>query len=81
ATIAPAHAIIEVLDGIRGAAAGPIPVSIALDGEYGIQGVVVGVPCLLGPSGVIEVIEMDLAPDELTRLRAAADSVRDRSGV
>jgi malate dehydrogenase len=81
ATIAPAHAIIEVLDGIRGATAGPIPVSVLLDGEYGIEGVVVGVPCLLGRRGVIEVVELDLAPDELARLRAAADSVRDRSGV
>lgn len=81
ATIAPAHAIIDVLDGIRGASAGPIPVSIALDGEYGIEGVVVGVPCLLGRSGVIEVVEMDLAPDELSRLRAAADSVRGRADV
>jgi malate dehydrogenase len=81
ATIAPAHAIIEVLDGIRGATAGPIPVSVLLDGEYGIEGVVVGVPCLLGRRGVIEVVELDLAPDELARLRAAADSVRGRSGV
>lgn len=81
ATIAPAHAIVEVLDGIRGASAGAIPVSIALDGEYGIEGVVVGVPCLLGLAGVIEVVEMDLAPDELAGLRAAAESVRKRSGV
>ena len=81
ATIAPAHAILEVLDGIRGAQAGPIPVSVRLEGEYGIEGVVVGVPAVLGRSGVIEVVEFDLAPDELAALRAAAEAVRDRLDV
>jgi malate dehydrogenase len=81
ATIAPAHAILEVLDGIRGARAGPIPVSVRLEGEYGIEGVVVGVPAILGRSGLIEVVELDLAPEELTALRAAAEAVRDRLDV
>jgi malate dehydrogenase len=81
ATIAPAHAILEVLDGIRGARAGPIPVSARLEGEYGIEGVVVGVPAILGRSGLIEVVELDLAPEESTALRAAAEAVRDRLDV
>ena len=81
ATIAPAHAILEVLDGLRGARAGPIPVSVRLEGEYGIEGVVVGVPAMLGRSGLIEVVEMDLAPEELTALQASAEAVRDRMDV
>ena len=81
ATIAPAHAILEVLEGIRGALAGPIPVSVRLEGEYGIEGVVVGVPAILGRSGMIEVVELDLAPDELAALRSAAEAVRDRLDV
>ena len=76
ATIAPAHAILEVLDGIRGARAGPIPVSVRLEGEYGIEGVVVGVPAVLGRSGVIEVVELNLAQEELAALRASAEAVR-----
>ena len=81
ATIAPAHAILEVLDGIRGALAGPIPVSVRLEGEYGIEGVVVGVPAMLGRSGVIEVVELDLTDEELAALRASAEAVRNRLNV
>ena len=81
ATIAPAHAILEVLDGIRGALAGPIPVSVRLEGEYGIEGVVVGVPAVLGRSGVIDVVELDLTQEELGSLRASAEAVRDRLNV
>lgn len=81
ATIAPAHAILEVLDGIRGALAGPIPVSVRLEGEYGIEGVVVGVPAVLGRSGVIDVVELDLTQEELGSLQASAEAVRDRLNV
>jgi malate dehydrogenase len=81
ATIAPAHAIIEVLDGIRGARAGPLPVSVRLEGEYGIDGAVVGVPVVLGRSGVIEVVELQLSGEELAALRRSARAVRSRLNV
>lgn len=81
ATIAPAHAILEVLDGIRGARVGPIPVSVRLEGEYGIDGVVVGVPVVLGRSGMIEVVEMKLSNVELAALQASARAVRRRLDV
>ena len=81
ATIAPAHAIIEVLDGIRGARAGPIPVSVRLEGEYGVDGTVVGVPVVLGRSGVIEVVELQLSGEELAALRRSAQAVRSRLNV
>ncbi|MGA7272105.1 MAG: malate dehydrogenase, partial [Acidimicrobiia bacterium] len=42
ATLAPAHAVLEVLDALRGARAGALPVSVVLEGEYGIEGVVLG---------------------------------------
>jgi malate dehydrogenase len=69
---------VEVLDALRGARAGAIPVSVVLDGEYGIEGGVVGVPCLLGRSGVIEIVELPLPDHELAALRAAAAAVRAR---
>lgn len=79
ATLAPAHAVLEMLDALRGARAGAIPVSVVLEGEYGIEGVVVGVPCLLGPSGLQEVVELPLPDDELEALRGAARAVADRA--
>lgn len=78
ATLAPAHATLEVLDALRRARAGAIPVSVMLQGEYGIEGVVVGVPCLLGPTGVVEIVELALSPTELAALRAAAAAVAAR---
>jgi malate dehydrogenase len=80
ATIAPAHASMELLDHIRGARAGSVPVSVFLDGEYGISDTVVGVPCKLGLSGVVEIVEYNLPNYELQALRVAADAVKARLG-
>ncbi len=52
------------------------PVSAWVDGPYGIEGVYVGVPAKIGREGVHEVVELDLAPEELAALRTAAAAVR-----
>jgi malate dehydrogenase len=46
-----------------------------LTGQYGIDGVSVGVPLLLGPAGVRDVLEWDLADQELAALRDAASKI------
>ncbi|MEM9581279.1 MAG: malate dehydrogenase [Pseudomonadota bacterium] len=81
ATIAPAHASIELIDHIRGARTGTVPVSVMLEGEYGVNGVVLGVPAHLGQGGLIEVAELPLTPDESTALQSAADAIRTRLGL
>ena len=78
ATLAPAHAVCEVLDALRGARPGALPVSVMLAGEYGIHGAVLGVPCLLGQSGLQEIIELPLSAEEQLQLEAAARSVAAR---
>jgi malate dehydrogenase len=78
ATLAPAHATMEVMDHIRGARLGPVPVSVMLQGEYGIEGVVLGVPVNLGRTGLLSVEELRLTDDELRAVRAAAEAVRTR---
>jgi malate dehydrogenase len=80
AIYAPAHATVELLDAIRGARAGPLPVSAMLEGEYGIDGVFLGVPAVLGREGVVEVVEQRLAAAELEGLRGAAAAIRGRLG-
>ena len=78
AVIAPAHSSVEVIDHIRGARAGTVPVSVMLEGEYGIDGVVLGVPCHLGVTGLVAVEEMSLTEDESAALHAAAEAIRER---
>ena len=80
ATIAPAHSTLELIDRIRGAATGPVPVSVMLRGEYGINGVVLGVMAHLGHKGLVEVDEIKLTAGETESLHAAAEAIRNRIG-
>jgi malate/lactate dehydrogenase len=52
------------------------PVSLVLDGEYGISNAAMGVPVTLGRSGALEVQEWHLSPEDLAALRASATVVR-----
>ena len=81
ATVAPAHASIELIDHIRGAVTGPVPVSVMLEGEFGIEGVVLGVPAHLGAGGLVAVENMRLTDSETAALHAAADAIRTRLGL
>ena len=58
-----------------------MPAAVLADGSYGIRDVCVGLPARLGRGGVREIVELPLAPDELTALRAAADRIRERLGA
>ena len=78
ATIAPALSTIEVIDHIRGARGGAVPVSVKLEGEYGIRDVVLGVPCHLGASGLLGIDELALTRNELAALQRAAAAIAER---
>lgn len=78
ATIAPALSTIEVIEHIRGARAGTVPVSVKLEGEYGIRDVVLGVPCHLGGSGLLAIDELTLTEPELAALKSAAAAIAER---
>lgn len=78
ATLAPAYATIELIDHVRGARTGAVPASVMLRGEFGIDGVVLGVPCQLGSRGLVAVDELTLAESELEALTRAAEAVRAR---
>jgi malate dehydrogenase len=53
-----------------------MPVCAWVDGEYGINGVYLGVEAEIGREGVRKVVEGDLSDSELAGLRAAAEAVR-----
>jgi malate dehydrogenase len=51
--------------------------SVVLAGEYGISGVSLSVPVSLGPGGVAEIHEWELAAEQAAGFRVAADYVRE----
>jgi malate dehydrogenase len=53
-----------------------MPVCAWLSGQYGIDGVYLGVPARLGAGGIKEIVELPLTDSEVTGLREAAESVR-----
>jgi malate dehydrogenase len=53
-----------------------LPVCAWVDGEFGIEGVYLGVEAEIGSAGVRRVVERDLSPAELAALREAAEAVR-----
>ena len=53
-----------------------LTVSAALDGEYGLSGVTLGVPCIVGANGVERILDVPLPPAELASLRRSADTLQ-----
>jgi malate dehydrogenase len=58
-----------------------VPSTVYLEGEYGIEGLYMGVPALLGARGVDRVIELELDEREQAALQASAAAVREVVGV
>jgi len=54
-----------------------LPCHAILHGEYGIEGLFVGVPVKLGNNGIEEIIEFDLTDDEKAALKVSADHVKE----
>jgi malate dehydrogenase len=54
-----------------------LPCAAWLDGEYGMTGLFLGVPCKLGRNGLEKIIEVELTTDERAALTKSADAVRE----
>ena len=54
-----------------------LPCAAWLDGEYGMKGLYLGVPCKLGRKGLERVIEVELTADERAALEKSAEAVRE----
>ncbi len=72
---APAAAVAEMVECIIRDKRRILPCSAYLRGEYGIEGLFVGVPVLLGKNGVEKIIELELTPDEKDALQNSASAV------
>jgi malate dehydrogenase len=58
-----------------------LPCTAYLEGEYGIDGLYMGVPVKLGAAGIEEIVELELTEEEQTMLNESADAVREVVGV
>ena len=66
-------ALVRIVKAIFGGENSILTVSVRLDGEYGVQGVFAGVPCILGRGGVREVLTLELENEELAKFRASCN--------
>ena len=77
---APSAAAVEMADAIFNDKKKILPCAALLEGEYGINGLYVGVPVVLGKDGVEKIIELKLTPEEAAALKKSADSVAELCG-
>ena len=74
---APSAAAAEMVDAVLLDQKRLLPCAALLEGEYGIDGVYMGVPVILGAGGVEKVVELELTSDEKALLDNSADAVRE----
>src|ERR671917_1455516 len=74
---APGAAAAQMVDAICLDEKRVLPCTAYLEGEYGIEGLYMGVPVKLGARGVEEIVELELSDDEHAELESSAAAVRE----
>ena len=74
---APSASVCEMVDSIVLDQKRVLPCAAHLQGEYGLDGIFVGVPCRLGATGLEEIIQIELSSDERGQLDRSAAAVRE----
>jgi malate dehydrogenase len=74
---APSSAAVEMAEAILKDKKKILPCAAYLEGEYGINGLYVGVPCKLGKNGLEQIIEISLTNDERIALHKSAGAVKE----
>ena len=72
---APASAAVEMAESILKDKKKILPCAAYLEGEYGLQGLFIGVPVKLGTGGIEEIIEITLTDEEKAALQNSANAV------
>jgi malate dehydrogenase len=78
---APGAAAAQMVDSIVLDEHRVLPCTAYLEGEYGIDGLYMGVPVKLGAGGIEEIVELELTDDERKALETSSDAVREVVGV
>ena len=74
---APSAAAVEMAESILKDKKKVLPCAAYLEGEYGINGLFVGVPVKLGAMGIEKIYEISLTPDEQALLKKSAAAVQE----
>jgi malate dehydrogenase len=74
---APAAATAQMVDAIILDKKEILPCAAYLEGEYGINGVVIGIPVKLGKNGIEQIVELELTPEENAALKKSANAVQE----
>ena len=73
----PAASVITMIEAIFKDQKRVLPVCALLEGEYGVDGYYVGVPCVIGANGVEQVIELALTSEERAMFDESVSHVKD----
>ncbi|MES1037930.1 MULTISPECIES: malate dehydrogenase [Peribacillus] len=73
---APAASLVEMAEAILKDQRRVLPSIAYLEGEYGFEGIYLGVPTVLGANGIEQIIELDLTEDEKAALSKSVESVK-----
>lgn len=74
---APSSAATEMVEAILKDKKKILPCAAYLQGEYGVNGLFVGVPCKLGARGLEQIIQIKLTDEEQAALKKSADAVQE----
>ncbi|MCY4534033.1 MAG: malate dehydrogenase [Bryobacterales bacterium] len=74
---APSSSVVEMVESILKDQRKVLPCAALLEGEYGRDGIFVGVPCKLGANGLEHVYEVELDAAEKSALDASSDAVEE----
>ena len=78
---APSAAAVEMVEAILKDKKKIVPCAVYLQGEYGIDGYFIGVPCKLGAAGLEQIIQITLTPEEDAALKKSAEAVKELCAV
>ncbi|MBM7692863.1 malate dehydrogenase [Peribacillus deserti] len=78
---APAASLVEMTEAILKDQRRVLPSIAYLEGEYGFEGIYLGVPTVLGANGIEQIFELELTEDEKAALQKSVDSVRNVMNV
>ncbi len=78
---APSAATVEMVEAILKDKKKILPCAAFLDGEYGISGYYIGVPCKLGAAGLEQIIQIKLTAEEDAALKKSAAAVKELCAV